>query len=79
MTRDEHGGQKQHNDGGDIRTENTGLTDQEAAQLGAHAGRGARQEPGAQPSDEYVQEHVTGGNTGPDVLDVTEAAENDQE
>jgi len=77
MTRDEHGGDKQHNDGGDVRPEDTNLTDQEAAQLGAHSGRGARQVPGAEPSDEYVQEHVTGGNTGPDVADVSDSVQKD--
>lgn len=74
MTRDERNdesGTKQ-NATGDIQPDSgTDLTDQEAAQLNANPGRGARQEPGAQASDEYVEDHIERTASGTsDVLDV---------
>lgn len=47
------------------------LSDQEAAKLNAGPGRGARQEPGAQTSDEYVEEHVEGtASATPNIPDI---------
>ncbi|MPY65184.1 hypothetical protein F8S09_00550 [Deinococcus sp. SDU3-2] len=74
MTRDERNdesGTKQ-NATGDIQPDTgTDLTDQEAAKLNANPGRGARQEPGAEPSDEYVEEHVERRASGtPDIPDI---------
>lgn len=67
MTRDGHGAQKQQADGGDLIAEDaegTALSDQEMADLNAHSGRGARQEPGADPDDDEVFGHIQGGEAG---------------
>lgn len=49
----------------------TGLSDQETAELNAGPGRGARQEPGAQASDEAAQERVQGTASGtPNIPDI---------
>ena len=70
MTRNVHGGQKQHNAGNDAQAEGTDFTDKEREQLDARDGRGNRQVPGAEASDEYVAEHVEGmAEQGPDLLD----------
>lgn len=73
MTRDDQRGQKQHAEGDfPADAEGTDMTDQDIAQLHARPGRGDRQVEGAQPSDEYVQDHVEGGATqGPSLLDPT--------
>ncbi|WP_152544875.1 hypothetical protein [Deinococcus phoenicis] len=76
MTRDEQNGQKQHNPGGDLQPDGTDLTRAEAERLNALPGQGARQVPGAEPSDEYVEEHVEGvGEQGPDLLDPTSSGQ----
>ena len=49
-------------DTSDISAEPEDLTSQEAAQMDAREGRGARQVPGAEASDEYVAEHTEGTN-----------------
>ncbi|MCP2015686.1 hypothetical protein L1280_002862 [Deinococcus sp. HSC-46F16] len=74
MTRDERNdesGTKQ-NATGDIQPDTgTDLTDQEAAKLNANPGRGARQEPGAQASDEYVDDHIEGtASATPNIPDI---------
>ncbi|GAA5535034.1 hypothetical protein [Deinococcus aluminii] len=72
MTRNEQNGQKQHNPGGDVPADGTNLTDAQAERLNAKPGRGARQVPGAEPSEEYIDDHVEGvGEQGPDLLDPT--------
>ncbi|MEF2279565.1 hypothetical protein V3W47_14810 [Deinococcus sp. YIM 134068] len=53
-------GQKQRAEGGDVTAEGTEMTDGQMAQLGARPGRGASEVAGADPSDEYVFEHVEG-------------------
>lgn len=73
MTRDDQRGQKQHAEG-DFPADagGTDLTDKEIVELHAREGRGARQVPGAEPSDEYVQDHVEGSeDQGPSLLDPT--------
>lgn len=74
MTRDERNGASgdKQDATGDIQPDTgTGLSDQEAAELNATPGRGARQEPGAQPSDGYVQDHVEGtASATPDIPDI---------
>ncbi|BDP40363.1 hypothetical protein DAETH_03320 [Deinococcus aetherius] len=53
--------QKQHADGGDVpASDTTDLSQQEIAELNARPGRGARQVEGADPSDDFVFEHVEG-------------------
>ncbi|MBB5235244.1 hypothetical protein [Deinococcus budaensis] len=74
MTRDERNdasGDKQDATG-DIQPDTgSGLSDQEAAELNATPGRGARQESGAQLSDAYVQDHVEGtASATPDIPDI---------
>ncbi|WP_027460681.1 hypothetical protein [Deinococcus murrayi] len=47
------------------------LSDQEAAELNAGPRRGARQEPGAHPSDDAVQKRVQGTASGtPNIPDI---------
>ncbi|MFB9995074.1 hypothetical protein ACFFLM_24290 [Deinococcus oregonensis] len=53
---------KGHADGGDVSAETGQLSETEAQQMGAENGRGARQEQGAQASEEYVDEHISGTN-----------------
>ena len=61
MTSDGRNEQKQHADGGDVpASDTTDLSQQEIAQLGGRPGRGAREVEGADPSDDYVFEHVEG-------------------
>jgi len=50
---------------GDMNADAEGLSSAEAQQMGAGAGRGARNEPGAQASEEYVEEHVQGDSDQP--------------
>ncbi len=73
MTRDDQRGQKQHAEGDfPADADGTDLTDKEIVDLHARPGRGDRQVPGAEPSDEYVEEHVEGvGEQGPTLLDPT--------
>lgn len=52
-------------DTGDMNADAESLSSAEAEQMGAGAGRGARTEPGAQASDEYIEEHVQGGSDQP--------------
>lgn len=53
---------KTHADGGDVSADTEQLSDAEASEMGSQNGRGARQEQGAEASDEYVDEHISGGN-----------------
>lgn len=70
MTRNVNDGQKQHSGGNDNQAEGIDFTDKEVEQLGAREGRGDRQVPGAEASDEYVAKHVDGmSEQGPDLLD----------
>ncbi|THF70107.1 hypothetical protein E7T06_08625 [Deinococcus sp. Arct2-2] len=50
---------------GDMNADAESLSSEEAQQMGARAGRGARSEPGAHASDEYIEEHVQEGNDQP--------------
>ncbi|TDE84838.1 hypothetical protein [Deinococcus sp. S9] len=70
MTR---GDQKQHADGSfPAEIEGTDMNHAEAKRLDALPGRGARPVPGAEPSEDYVEEHVEGvDKQGPDLLDPT--------
>ncbi|WP_019009130.1 hypothetical protein [Deinococcus aquatilis] len=52
-------------DTGDMNADTESLSSAEAQQMGAGAGRGARNEPGAQASDEYIEEHVQGDSDQP--------------
>lgn len=74
MTRDERNnssGDKQDATG-DIQPDAaTGLSDQEAAELNATPGRGARQEPGAEASGDYVEDHIEGtASATPNIPDI---------
>lgn len=73
MTREERndaGGDKQDATG-DMTPGTEALSDQEAAEFNAEPGRGARQVPGAVPSDEYIEEHVEGmDEQGPKMPDL---------
>lgn len=48
--------------GGDVSAESNLLSDAEANQIGSSGGAGARQEPGADASEEFIDEHVSGEN-----------------
>lgn len=52
-------------DTGDMNADAESLSSAEAQQMGAGVGRGARDEPGAQASDEYIEEHVQSGSDQP--------------
>lgn len=83
MTREDQNDQNQRQEereelnaqkeGGDNNpTFSTDLTEAEADRLDMLPGRGARQVEGAEPSEEYVDDHVEGvGEQGPDLLDPT--------
>ncbi|WP_157451034.1 hypothetical protein [Deinococcus puniceus] len=52
-------------DTGDMMADAGSLSSAEAEQMGAGAGRGAKSEPGAQASDDYIEEHVQSGSDQP--------------
>jgi hypothetical protein len=45
---------------GDVSADPEELSGTESGQMGANAGRGARQEPGAEASEAYIDEHISG-------------------
>ncbi len=47
-------------DSGDLTADAGNLSGAEAQQMDSGAGRGARTVPGAEASDEYIEEHVQG-------------------
>ncbi|ULH14781.1 hypothetical protein MF271_12395 [Deinococcus sp. KNUC1210] len=49
-------------DAGDVTADAEDLSATEQEQMKIHEGRGARQEQGAEASEEYVDEHTTGDN-----------------
>jgi hypothetical protein len=57
--------EQDNTDTGDMNADAESLSSAEVEQLGARAGRGARTEPGAQASDEYIEEHVQQGTDQP--------------
>lgn len=62
---DQVNGDQSNADTGDMNAEAESLSSAEAQQMGAGARRGARSEPGAEASDEYIEEHVQSGTDQP--------------